>query len=239
MSASRNDAAASGAPQRLIPVWDAPVRVFHWLFAVSFAGAYLTSESERWQLVHITLGYTMGALVLFRIVWGLVGTRHARFASFVCGPAAAWRYLRSLPGATPEHHTGHNPAGGLAIVLLLALAALAAGSGWAAYNELGGDWVGELHESMANLMLGLVGLHLAGVVVGSVVHRENLVRAMLTGRKAGAAGEAISRPWRPVAAAVLAAVLGFWWLQWRSAPPAQQAADGAAAMARHGDADDD
>lgn len=239
MSASRDEEIKPETPMRPVLIWDAPVRVFHWLFAACFVGAYLSSESERWQLVHITLGYTAGALVLFRIVWGLIGTRHARFASFVRGPAAAWRYLRSLPGAAPEHHAGHNPAGGLAIVLLLALAAAAVALGWAAYNEFGGDWIGELHETTANLMLGLVGLHLTGVVVGSVVHRENLVRAMLTGRKAGMAREAIARPWRPVAVVVLLAVLGFWWLQWQSAPSAQQAAGHPSALARHGDADDD
>jgi len=102
-----------------ILVWDAPVRVFHWLMVLSFAGAYLTAESERWRLVHVSLGYTMGGLVAFRILWGLLGTRHARFASFVRGPAAVMRYGRALLNGTPEHHVGHNPAGAVAIVLLL------------------------------------------------------------------------------------------------------------------------
>ena len=76
-------------PLRTVLVWDAPTRVGHWLIALSFAGAWLTAESERWRLVHVTLGYTLAALVVFRLVWGLVGTRHARFASFVRGPAVS------------------------------------------------------------------------------------------------------------------------------------------------------
>ena len=97
-------------------VWDVPVRVFHWLLVLCFAGAWLTAESEHWRLVHVTLGYTMAGLVAFRVLWGLVGTRYARFASFVRGPSAVLGYLKSLIGRHPEHHTGHNPAGALAIV---------------------------------------------------------------------------------------------------------------------------
>ena len=118
-SASPADSAAAeprDTPSvRKVLIWDAPVRVFHWLMVLSFAGAYLTAESERWRLTHVTLGYTMAGLVAFRVLWGLVGTRHARFSSFVRGPAAIARYLRGLVGGRPEHHAGHNPAGALAI----------------------------------------------------------------------------------------------------------------------------
>ena len=117
-------------PQKVL-VWDAPVRVFHWLMVLSFAGAYLTAESERWRLVHVTLGYTLGGLVAFRLLWGCVGTRHARFANFVRGPAAVMRYLRSLLNEPPEHHLGHNPAGAVAIVLLLLSSIVIVGTGWA------------------------------------------------------------------------------------------------------------
>lgn len=166
-------------------VWDVPVRVFHWLLALCFAGAYLTSESEVWRLVHVVLGYTMAGLVAFRVVWGLIGSHYARFASFMRGPAAVVRYLRSLVRGTPEHHTGHNPAGALAIVGMLGLGAAIAASGWFTYNDLGGEWVAELHEVLANGMLMLVGVHIVAVVLSSWLHRENLPRAMLTGRKAG------------------------------------------------------
>ncbi len=204
------------APSTL--VWDVPVRVFHWLMVACFAGAWLTAESEHWRLVHVTLGYTMAGLVGFRLVWGLVGSRYARFASFVRGPRAAVTYLRSLFGPRPQHHTGHNPAGALAIVGLLGLIALTAASGFATYNELGGDWLEEVHEIAANALLILVGVHVAGVVVGSLVHKENLVRAMFTGRKAVPEVEGIRRGWAALGAVVLCAVLGFWWVQYRSVP---------------------
>lgn len=166
-----------------VKVWDILVRIFHWSFAACFAGAWLTAESERWRDVHVTLGYAMLGLVAFRLLWGLVGPRHARFSSFVRGPAAVARYLRSLVAGRPEHHLGHNPAGAVAIVLLLAAALAAIASGWAVYNDWGGEWLEETHEFLAGAMLALVGVHLAGVAVASWLHRENLVRAMLTGRK--------------------------------------------------------
>lgn len=205
-------------PAPRILVWDLPTRVFHWLLALSFAGAYVTAESERWRLVHVTLGYTLGGLLAFRLLWGLLGTRHARFASFVRGPAAVLRYLRSLASRQPEHHTGHNPAGALAIVALLALGAVLVLTGWSIYNDIGGEWLEELHEGAANLMLAVVGVHVAAVLLSSWLHHENLVRAMLTGRKQGRPDEAIRGPWRVLGVLLLLAVLAFWVQQWRTAP---------------------
>jgi cytochrome b len=228
-----------------VRVWDAPTRLTHWLMVVCFAGAWLTAESERWQLVHVSLGYTLAGLVAFRVVWGLVGTRHARFASFVRGPSAALGYLRSLFSGHPEHHTGHNPAGALAVIALLGLGALLTASGWATYNELGGEATEELHEALANGMLALVLVHVAAVVASSWLHRENLARAMATGYKRGAPGEAVARNGLPLAALILAAVLGFWAWQWQTAPaPGAGEGDGVgtAAHARHhhdGGSDDD
>jgi len=199
-------------------VWDLPVRVFHWLMVVSFALAWLSAESERWRLLHVTLGYTMVGLVAFRIVWGFVGSQPARFASFVRGPVAVKAYLQSLRQRRPEHHTGHNPAGAVAIVALLGLTLLTTALGWAAYNELGGEWLAEGHELAANTMIVLVGVHLLGVVSGSLAHRENLVRAMLTGRKTGRPQEAAKRSAWPLGVLLLVAVLGFWAWQWQTAP---------------------
>ncbi|MBQ0959980.1 cytochrome b/b6 domain-containing protein [Ideonella sp. 4Y11] len=201
-----------------VRVWDVPVRVFHWLLVLSFAGAWLSAESERWRLLHVTLGYTVAGLVAFRLVWGLVGTTPARFASFVRGPAAVLAYLKGLLAGRAPHTTGHNPAGALAIIGLLGLAALTTALGWATYNDLGGEFAEEGHELAANLMLLLVGVHLLGVLVGSLAHRENLVRAMFTGRKQGHPEESAQRAWAPLGAALLVAVLGFWAWQWNSAP---------------------
>jgi cytochrome b len=207
-----------------ILVWDAPVRMFHWLLVLSFAGAYLTAESERWRLVHVSLGYTLGGLAGFRILWGLMGTRYARFGSFVRGPSVVMRYLRSLLGGQPEHHVGHNPAGAVAIVLLLLLSLATVATGWAIYNDIGGDWLESLHEGAANVMLALVGVHVAGVALASWLHRENLVLSMVSGKKEGPAAEGIRRTWSPLAVILLAAVLGFWWLQWKNAPSGQPTA---------------
>jgi cytochrome b len=232
MSASRAE-----RPVDKVLVWDAPVRVFHWLMVLSFAGAFLTAESERWRLVHVTLGYTVAGLVVFRIVWGLVGTRHARFASFVRGPAAVAAYLRGLLQGRPEAHAGHNPAGALAIVALLGLAGALTATGWVSYNEIGGEGLKELHEVVASLMLGIVGVHIAGVLISSWMHRGNLIGAMVTGRKAARPQDAVRSAWRSVAALMVVAVLGFWTFQWQSAPAAGMA-DGPAASARHADDDD-
>jgi cytochrome b len=223
---------------RKVLVWDAPVRVFHWLMVLSFAGAYITAESERWRLVHVTLGYTMAGLVAFRIAWGLVGTRHARFTSFVRGPSAIVGYLRGMVRGRPEHHAGHNPAGALAIVALLGLAAIVTAAGWGTFNEVGGEWIKELHEGAANVMLAIVGVHVAGVLIGSWMHRDNLIGAMLTGRKAGRPKDAVRSAWRSVAVLMLVAVLGFWAIQWQGAP-AVGAPAGASAFTRLHDRDDD
>jgi cytochrome b len=226
-----NTPSASRADRIL--VWDAPVRVFHWLMVASFAGAYLSAESERWRMLHVTLGYTMAGLVAFRILWGLVGTRHARFASFVRGPAAVARYVGALLRGRPERHAGHNPAGALAIVALLGLALAVTASGWATFNQLGGDWLEELHEAVANIMLAVVGVHVAGVAISSWLHRENLVGAMISGRKPGPPEDGVRSAWRTVAAMVLVAVLGFWWLQWQSAPSVE--AQAATTITQHDD----
>jgi cytochrome b len=240
--ASPAESQASAAAERRILVWDAPVRVFHWLTVLSFAGAWLTAESERWRLLHVTLGYTMAGLVVFRLLWGLVGTRHARFATFVRGPAAAGRYLRSLFGGEPEHHTGHNPAGALAIVALLVLSLGVSLTGWAHFNGVFGGWTEDAHEAVANAMMGLVVLHVAAVVLASRLHGENLVAAMVSGHKQGAPQDAIRRAWTVVAMLMVVAVLGFWWQQWQAAPAGGTIAElpHIAARASHdGDHDDD
>ena len=235
ISARREASAAQESAPRRILVWDAPVRVFHWLLALCFAGAWLTSEGDALRPVHIVLGYTTGGLVAFRLVWGLLGSRHSRFGDFVRGPGAVARYLRSLVSGKPEHYVGHNPAGALAIVALLGLAAVLVATGWATNAGVAGKAMEEVHEAIATAMLVLVGVHVAAVAASSWLHRENLVGAMLHGYKRGAPREGIARPWRGVAALLLAAVLAFWWIEWRD-PPAVHA-DGHAATAAQEDDD--
>jgi len=193
-----------------ILVWDLPTRVFHWLLAGSFLVAFLTADSERYRAIHVVLGYTVLGLVVFRCLWGVIGTRYARFSSFPIAPRRVLEYFKSLFSRTPQHHVGHNPAGSLAIYAILALAVLAGATGYAAYNEIGGEWLAELHEGAANAMLGLAVVHIAAVIVSSLIHRENLVVAMLNGYKNGRAGDGIRRKHWFVGVAVLLATVGFW-----------------------------
>lgn len=211
-----NTASASPAEPTLSPqpIWDLAQRVSHWAMVLCVAGAWLTAESERWRLLHITLGYSLGGLLLWRLVWGLVGSRHARFSQFVRSPLAAGRYLLGLLRGQPAHHAGHNPAGAWAILGLLALGLGVVASGWANDNGLAGlDWE-ELHEALAQGLLLLAGLHVAGVLLGSLRHRENLLRAMLTGRKQAEPTEALGRGsrWagRAMAGALVVTLAGFW-----------------------------
>ncbi len=164
-------------------VWDVPVRLFHWLLAASFTGAFLTAESERYRDVHVALGYTVLGLVAFRLLWAFVGTRYARLSSFAFGPRAVVDYLESIVTFRPQHYVGHNPAGSWVIYALVVLALVTGAAGYATYNDIGGHWVEDFHEGAANVMLTLVFVHIAGVVVSSLVHRENLVKAMVTGYK--------------------------------------------------------
>ena len=196
-----------------ILVWDWPVRLGHWLMVGGFILAWLTSESETWRLVHAFSGSVVITVALFRLPWGFIGSRYARFVDFVRGPGSVVDYLRSLIRLEPDHHTGHNPAGGWAIVLLLALGIATGVVGWAMYNELGGEWLEELHEGLAVTMLTVVFIHVAGVISGSLLHGENLVQAMITGHKRGSPEEAIPSA-RPLAAIFLLVwvAAASWWL---------------------------
>lgn len=221
------------APARIL-VWDLPTRAFHWLFALSFAGAFVTAESERWRDVHVALGYTFGGLLVFRLVWGLIGTRYARFGSFAYGPKAVVDYLRSLVTRAPAHFVGHNPAGSVAIWLLLGLGALTVAAGWATFNDLGGKGLEEAHEALGNAMLAIVGIHVAGVIASSVLHKENLARAMVTGWKSGAPGEGI-RSARAAIAVLLVAAVAAWWTYEVQQPPVAATAATAKHAVKHGE----
>ena len=201
-----------------VKVWDPLVRLFHWTLVISFAVAYLSGD-EMDQL-HLYAGYVITGLLVFRLVWGFVGSRHARFSDFVRPPGEVIDYLKSLFSGHPKRYLGHNPAGGVMVILLLVSLAGTVGTGLVMDPAFGGggmegaagqssmamyedddddddeddederyegrgenEVVEELHEVLANLTLFLVFLHIAGVVVSSRLHRENLVRAMITGYK--------------------------------------------------------
>ena len=165
-----------------IRVWDPVVRVFHWTLVTAFATAFLVEEGGR---LHDAAGYVVLGLIAVRLVWGVIGPEHARFASFVPTLAGLVGYLRGVARGKPARFLGHNPAGGVMIVLLLATVFSATASGWLMTTDRfwGVGWVEELHEGAAWLALALVGVHVLGVLVSSLLHRENLVRAMVTGNK--------------------------------------------------------
>lgn len=204
------------AAAQQIKVWDIAVRVFHWSLVIAYVVAYASGEEE--DQLHANAGYVVGGLILFRIVWGFIGTRHARFTDFIYRPRTTLDYAASLLRGKPQLYLGHNPLGGLMIMALLLSLAMAVWSGLEAYagegygplaattaspsiipsvlaNERerqedsharrhnGDEFWEEAHELFANLTLLLVILHIAGVVIASFEHHENLVKAMFTGYK--------------------------------------------------------
>jgi len=210
-------------------VTDAPTRMFHALFALSFIGAYLTAESERWRLLHVTLGYSFAGLLAFRLLYGLVGPRQARLAALWRRLAGAPDWLRSLPAARSrsaiDWRQGQNLAMVLVTVSMMALVTPLALSGWATYHEWGGalgdDWLEEVHEFFGNALLTLVLAHLGLIALLSLLRRRNLALPMLSGRVDGSGPSPVrhNRAW--LAAALLLAVLAFGSWHWQSAPPDQ------------------
>lgn len=197
--------------QRIL-VWDAPTRVFHWVQAISFIGAYLTSESERNRDIHIAFGYIILGLIVFRLLWGFVGTRYARFNSFVFKPGETIAYLLSLFKGNPRHYLGHNPAGSASVLALLALGFFICVTGVLALQDGAADIVVEMHGIATNMMLIVVLLHLFGVIVSSMLHRENQVRAMITGSKRAKNSEDTQRRYNLLGIMMLVSVVAFWFV---------------------------
>jgi len=179
-----------------IMVWDPLVRIFHWLLVLSFAVAWLTEDD--WMSLHSQAGYLLSFLLLIRLIWGVIGSRYARFSDFVKPPRQVIAYLKDMLAFRAHRYVGHNPAGGAMIVVLMTCLAMAALSGIAVYGMEGAgpmaewmlqanafehEFVEEIHEFFANASMLLVLLHIAGVVVGSLMHDENLPKSMLTGKK--------------------------------------------------------
>lgn len=197
---------------RRILVWDVPTRVFHWLQVLSFTIAYLTAFSERLRNYHVTLGYILLGLLVFRLLWGFIGTRYARFGSFLFTPREITAYLRSLLKDNPMHYLGHNPLGSVAVWLLLALGMVVSVSGVLALQDEASDLVIEMHSISTNVMIGLILLHILGVLVSSVLNRENLVVSMITGVKPADAGEGIQRAYNWLGVLMVVAVVVFWFV---------------------------
>lgn len=199
----------SEAPNQIL-VWDLPTRIFHWLLAICFAGAMITQDMERLRLVHNTFGYTMLGLVGFRLIWGFIGTRYARFSSFVPHTQQVVAYLAGLMRGKPSHVIGHNPLGALGIVAMLALTVGAAGSGVLLDQGIAEELFEEIHEMLANLLFVVVGIHVAGVMVSSRVNKENLILAMVNGYKRGKISQGIQSSIWWLGLLLTIGVVGFW-----------------------------
>jgi cytochrome b len=175
--------AGGATPPATVKVWDPFIRVFHWSLAILFLVAYATGdEIER---LHIAAGYVIVGLIALRLAWGFVGPQHARFSSFVRPPRDILAYLRDIAMLRAPRYLGHNPAGGAMVVALLAMLGGTCVTGYAMTTDAfwGAKWIEEVHEVCANLTLGLVIVHVLGVIVASFEHSENLVKSMVTGRK--------------------------------------------------------
>lgn len=177
-----------------IKIWDPIVRIFHWSLVVAFFTCYFTQEEE--YDLHLFAGYTIAGLVVVRIAWGFVGTRYARFSDFVCSPTTVYLHLKALLQRQVRHHIGHNPAGGAMVIFLLIAMITLTISGVAldaAENRAGplGDTklffyltpIQKTHDISTDITIALIALHILGVITQSLLSRENLVRAMITGRK--------------------------------------------------------
>ena len=247
-TATANDRPASRS-RRVI---DAPTRMFHWLFALCFLGAYLTAEGEAWRALHVTLGYSLAGLLGFRLLYGVFGPRHAQLGLLRRKLAGAPAWLRSVLGAARQQgavpvnwRQGQNLLMAAGIMALLALVLPLTLSGYATFNEWGdalggGDWIGEVHELLGNTFLAVVLGHLALIAGLSLLRRKNQALPMLTGRVEGAGPDLApdNKTW--LAVLLLAAVLAFAAWQWQESPQGLIPANPWSAVSSgHEDGDDD
>jgi cytochrome b len=170
-------------PVQNVPVWDALVRVAHWLLAFAVGAAWFTRRG--WGALHEWIGYAALAVAAVRILWGFLDTSRARFAEFVAPPAATIRYACSVLTGREPRYIGHNPLGSWMVVALLATVVLTAATGWLYTTDTfwGVAWVERLHAISSDVLFALIALHVAGVLYTSLRHRENLIGAMIHGRK--------------------------------------------------------
>ncbi len=167
----------------LVSVWDPFVRIFHWSLITLFLFAYFTGN--QWDQPHEWAGYIIGGLVACRVLWGLIGSKYARFGNFIYRPKIVVAFLRDSLRLRGKRYLGHNPAGGVMVIVLLSSIASICITGYLMTTDRfwGVSWVETVHEIFVNLTLGFIVFHIAGVVFASFEHRENLVKSMVTGLK--------------------------------------------------------
>ena len=206
------------------PVWDIPVRFFHWTLVLLIAFSWLSGEMG-WMEWHLYSGYAVLALVLFRVIWGFVGSTHARFSSFIYGPGAVIAYIRTLPSRTAAKFAGYNPLGGISVVLILLCVLVQAGTGLFSNDDILtegplykhvtkelSDWLTTIHKYNFNLLLALIGVHMSAVLFYLFYKSENLIKPMFTGCKHLPAGTAPATMRSALLAVILLAVCaaGVW-----------------------------
>ena len=226
-------------------VIDAPTRMFHWLFALCFVGAYLTADGERWRLLHVTLGYTLAGLLGFRVLYGLLGPKHARLSLLWRKVSGLPQWLRSFNAPNGlaslgqiNWRQGQNLAMAGAIVVVLALVLPLTLSGYATYNDWGGEWLEEVHEFVGEFFLWAVLAHLALLLGLSLLRRKNQAQPMLTGRVDGNGPDLAKRNHTWLAVLLLITVLTYWAWEWQQSPTAPTASAASGWSHRHQDDDD-
>ncbi len=184
------DDAGIEASATSVPVWDTAVRIFHWSLVALVVTSWISGGSG--DRLHEIAGWAVAGLIAFRIAWGFFGTRHARFRDFVSGPSSVAGYLAGIARLKPKHHLGHNPAGALMILMLVAvlLTIIVTGAMMQTNRFFGIDWVEQVHSVAADSLLVLVPLHVLGALLSSWLHQENLIRAMFSGQKLAPTGRA-------------------------------------------------
>ena len=179
------DTLQSGSARRedRVKVWDPAVRIFHWSLVTAFAVAYFPGDEA--ETVHQWAGYAALALIALRLVWGVIGSRHARFTDFVPRPAELAAYVRQMLRRREPRYLGHNPAAAIMILFLLLATTVIGVSGWLLTTDWGwgSELLEELHEGMVNITLLAIALHIGAAIYESIHHRENLIRSMFTGYK--------------------------------------------------------
>ena len=212
--------ASTAVPSRRLI--DAPTRAFHWLFALCFVGAYLSADGERWRLLHVVLGDSMAGLLTFRVLYGLVGPKQVRLNLMASKLSGATVWLRSLPRARAlgdvNWRQGQNLFMALAVVVLLALVVPITLTGYASFNDWGGDWLGEFHEAVGEAFLWVVVGHLVAIAGLSWLRRKNVAAPMFTGRTEGRGPDVAKHNHVWLACLLCAAVLGYVAWEWQQAP---------------------
>lgn len=205
-------------------VWDLPTRLFHWSLVVLIATSYVSIQ-EGWMRIHLIAGYVMLGMLVFRVIWGFVGSDTARFVRFLKSPLAAFAHLGRMYRREDDLEVGHNAAGGWMVLVLLLALAVQVGTGLCANTDdsffvngplaayVGQPWsdqLSRLHGYNFNILLALIGLHVLAVLAYAVLKRQDLVRPMITGKKRlpGATRQPrIASPLRALVVIVIAAVL--------------------------------